>query len=347
MCVCACVSSSSVIYPIPSLISTLDRHPACSSTVCNVPLRLLLSLIMSLEKLYRSVPHDEEEVEEVESLAGSLSTEATEVADDMTAMTATKTTRTKSAAWRRMGLADERHPCRDKAHRLLRYWPFIAHAVLLTTSVTLFAASLCVRYGNHQNDDTVHTKKYSSYSPAAGIVKYHTERYNLTPIMDWSPFVGAGYQVDRAWDHITNNVGDQMISHAELTRLGLDPKSIKITNAVTGEEGYRVGLEVFHQLHCLNLLRMSTFPEYYSDPEVGGDVATTDPKALRGHVDHCLEALRLNLMCQADIGVFTFKTYPDLPLEGHWPDFSTLHTCRNFDDIRNWALTHSVTFDDE
>ncbi|TQN64642.1 hypothetical protein CSHISOI_10783, partial [Colletotrichum shisoi] len=240
---------------------------------------------MSSEKLYRSVPHDEEE--EVESLAGSLSTESTETADGMTAAaattTTTTTTTTKSAAWRRMRLGDEQHPCRDKACGLLRYWPWVAHAVLLTTSVTLFAASFCMRYGSHQNDDTVYTKKYSSYSPAAGIVKYHTERYNLTPIMDWSPFVGAGYEVDRAWDHITNNIGDQMISHAELTRLGLDPKSIKITNPITGEEGYRAGLEVFHQLHCLNLLRMSTFPEYYSDAEVGGDVAT-DPEDLRGHV---------------------------------------------------------------
>lgn len=55
----------------------------------------------------------------------------------------------------------------------------------------------------------------------------------------------------------------------------------------------------------------------------------------------------MKLMCESDIGVFTFKMYPELPVEGHWPDFSTLHTCRNFDDIRNWAMIHSVTFEDE
>ncbi|KAK2055277.1 hypothetical protein LY76DRAFT_194757 [Colletotrichum caudatum] len=289
---------------------------------------------MSSEKVYRSVPYEEEEVE---SLAGSLSTESTENADASATRTPT--------SWKRMRLGDE-HPCKEKARRLLRYWPWAAHAALLMTSIALFAASFSLRYGNTQDDDTYFTKKYSSYSPAAGIVKYHTERYNLTPIMDWSPFVGAGYEIDRAWDHITNNIGDQMISHAELEQLGLDPKSIKITNPITGEEGYRAGLEVFHQLHCLNLLRMATYPDYYSNPAVGGDVAT-DPEDLRGHIDHCIEALRLNLMCQSDIGVFTFKMYPDLPVEGHWPDFSTLHTCRNFNDIRDWALTHSVTFEDE
>ncbi|KAK1976219.1 hypothetical protein LZ30DRAFT_693034 [Colletotrichum cereale] len=288
---------------------------------------------MSSEKAYRSVPYEEEEVE---SLAGSLSTESTETVDGGA---------TTSPTWKRMRLGDE-HPCKAKARRMLRYWPWAAHAVLLTTSIALFAASVSLRYGNTQDDDTFVTKKYSSYSPAAEVVKYHTERYNLTPIMDWSPFVGASYEVDRAWDHITNNIGDVMISQAELEKLGLDPKSIKITNAVTGEEGYRAGLEVFHQLHCLNLLRQATYADYYSRADVGGDVAT-DPEELRGHVDHCIEALRLNLMCQSDIGVFTFKMYPDLPVEGHWPDFSTLHTCRNFNDIRNWALIHSVTFEDD
>lgn len=159
-------------------------------------------------------------------------------------------------------------------------------------------------------------------------------------------------------------VGDQMISREELDRLGLDPASIKIKHPMTGEEGYRVGLEVFHQLHCLNVLRMFTFKEWYSLESVGGDIATNE-KDVRVHVgmchsvqvtaqlltdhlsDHCLEALRLNLMCESDIGVFTFKNYPDLPVEGHWPDFSTLHVCRNFDAIRDWAMVNSVTFEDE
>lgn len=103
---------------------------------------------MSSEKIYQSVPYAEEEVE---SLAGSLNTESTENLET-----------TRTPAWRRMRLGDE-HPCKEKARRMLRYWPWAAHAVLLTTSVTLFALSFCMRYGNHQDDDTMYTKKYSSY----------------------------------------------------------------------------------------------------------------------------------------------------------------------------------------
>lgn len=50
-------------------------------------------------------------------------------------------------------------------------------------------------------------------------------------------------------------------------------------------------------------------------------------------------------MCQSDTGVFTFKHYKGF--ESHWPDFSTLHTCRNFDAIRDWAFENAVAFGNE
>lgn len=50
-------------------------------------------------------------------------------------------------------------------------------------------------------------------------------------------------------------------------------------------------------------------------------------------------------MCQSDIGVYAFKYYDGY--DGHWPDFSTLHTCRNFDSIRDWAFENAVVFGDE
>jgi hypothetical protein len=76
-------------------------------------------------------------------------------------------------------------------------------------------------------------------------------------------------------------VGDQMVSKDEALRLGLAPDSMTIKHPVTGVEGFRVGMEVFHQLHCLNLLRQFSWKEYYS--HTGGDVET-DEEDLRGHV---------------------------------------------------------------
>lgn len=74
-----------------------------------------------------------------------------------------------------------------------------------------------------------------------------------------------------------------MISEEELDRLGLPRNSLKITHPRTGEVGYRAALEVFHQLHCLNLVRQAVYKDYYMLH--GGDVGEADGKEdLMGHV---------------------------------------------------------------
>ncbi|KAH7324305.1 hypothetical protein B0I35DRAFT_159170 [Stachybotrys elegans] len=228
----------------------------------------------------------------------------------------------------------------DPESRLWRILGLVVPVLLFVTSLILFAASYWLRYGHPS--DLYFTRLYSPYSPAEEIVEYTTVRYNVTPELKKTEYVGYGPEVDKAWDHITYDVGDQMITPKALHRLGLDPNSLRIKDPRTGEEGYRVGIQVFHQLHCLNLLRQDSYREYYSHQ--GGDIEV-EPEDLRGHLDHCLEILRISLMCQSDIGVYAFKYYEGY--DGHWPDFSTLHTCRNFDAIRDWAFENAVVFGDE
>lgn len=80
-----------------------------------------------------------------------------------------------------------------------------------------------------------------------------------------------------------------MITNEERIRLGLSPKSRKIVHPKTGKEGYRAGVEVFHQLHCLNLVRQALYKnEYYGNPALGGDVGdAVDAADLAGHVGKC------------------------------------------------------------
>jgi Mycotoxin biosynthesis protein UstYa len=56
--------------------------------------------------------------------------------------------------------------------------------------------------------------------------------------------------------------------------------------------------------------------------------------------DHCLEILRKNIQCTADVGLFTFYMLEGDPLP--WPELNSWHTCRNFDRVRDWALENSV-----
>jgi len=77
-----------------------------------------------------------------------------------------------------------------------------------------------------------------------------------------------------------------MISKEELDRLGLPENSLKIKHPHTGEEGYRAAVEVFHQLHCLNLIRQAIYKDYYKNQY--SDVSEADSKEdLQGHVGKC------------------------------------------------------------
>ncbi|KAG8156492.1 hypothetical protein KVR01_013596 [Diaporthe batatas] len=57
------------------------------------------------------------------------------------------------------------------------------------------------------------------------------------------------------------------------------------------------------------------------------------------HVDHCIDSVRQQLMCQADIAAFTFDWRAEKILE---PMIDTIHVCRNFTKIQEWAENHYV-----
>jgi hypothetical protein len=72
-----------------------------------------------------------------------------------------------------------------------------------------------------------------------------------------------------------------MISPDELKLLDMPESSLKVKHPETGVEGYRVGLEVFHQLHCINLLRQVSFKDHYT--EYGNGNFAGGEKELRIH----------------------------------------------------------------
>lgn len=58
---------------------------------------------------------------------------------------------------------------------------------------------------------------------------------------------------------------------------------------------------------------------------------------------HCLDTLRQQLMCVVDVAVLGQVWYqpPGKALQA-FVDFNTVHTCRNFDAIREWAEKHQL-----
>lgn len=112
------------------------------------------------------------------------------------------------------------------------------------------------------------------------------------------------------------------------------------------------GLAVAHQLHCLDQLRMSLYPERYPNASVWARDGSLNPLTWTHHgknqyslallatkvltiLDHCLEILRQALMCHGDVSLYVV----------HWNErshfarahFDTERTCRKFDKIQSWA----------
>ncbi|KAK3196268.1 hypothetical protein K4F52_000648 [Lecanicillium sp. MT-2017a] len=106
---------------------------------------------------------------------------------------------------------------------------------------------------------------------------------------------------------------------------------------------YAAQVEVFHQLHCLNHVRRATWPLTYFNKSWGMlyPWEMEEPVAARMHTDHCLETLRLSLMCYADIT-------PVLLLDDIDPggvgtaDFNVHHKCRDFEKIVDYVEEHGV-----
>lgn len=214
-------------------------------------------------------------------------------------------------------------------------WMWYTHAALISISAAFFVASW---FGQPTEDMFV--QRFSAWSPATEAVKYETVHFNISKGAKSSPYTGMGDDVDEMWNGLSYDIGDQMVSHEQMKALGKPMNSLGVTDPRTGEHGFRIGLEVFHQLHCLNLLRKVTYKEHYESK--GGDLSEP-PEKLRLHLDHCIEILRMNLMCSGDIGVFTFAMLPGY--DDPWPDFNTDHVCRNFDAIKNWAIENTVATD--
>lgn len=139
-----------------------------------------------------------------------------------------------------------------------------------------------------------------------------------------------------------------MILVNQSTLQSFDPTS-KPSKGTNGH--YYATVEVFHQLHCLDIIRKFIWRNNY------GHVDTfQDPPEMvwehvgkpRAHVrmhsailticeDHCLDLLRQVLMCNCDIGLIF---YTDVGSRQPVARVSTTHMCRNFSQVVEWVNKH-------
>lgn len=67
---------------------------------------------------------------------------------------------------------------------------------------------------------------------------------------------------------------------------------------------------------------------------------------LSGHgIEHCVDNLRQNIMCKADVALLTFTWDPND--RAPKPNFVVDHECANWDMVDNWAKEHAFDIFDE
>ncbi|KAK7520056.1 uncharacterized protein IWZ02DRAFT_450373 [Phyllosticta citriasiana] len=183
-----------------------------------------------------------------------------------------------------------------------------------------------------------------------------------------SRFVGPpSEERDKAWNDLTSpryfaltDTEADTINGMHDSSKGDDPHVYPITGlphaaGMEDKEGKRyAGVDVLHNLHCLNMLRKHVDDvNFYQTDGTGGGEAThgkthsheIQPGFERVHIDHCINQIREALMCGADVTPVSIKATEWKTVEEGEEKTSILligeterrHSCRDFGALRSWV----------
>lgn len=219
--------------------------------------------------------------------------------------------------------------------RMFRLWPWLSIGSLIVTSVFTFTLWI--------NIPSAHL---AVYSPAGVAVEPVITRLNGTVDfpsiyrIDGGSYENPDYhgppppELDAAWAKISDDVPPIRVTIDELRKAGQRDLPAKVKYPQSNGGGFMASLQVNQQLRCLNFLRKYTWPDHYkSDPWF-----KRDPSVVRMQIDDCIELIRQSLMCNADVAVIRWNW-----VKNHhkpYPNFNTLHACRKFEKVMDWAVQH-------
>ncbi|KAI8625555.1 hypothetical protein F5Y19DRAFT_479477 [Xylariaceae sp. FL1651] len=177
------------------------------------------------------------------------------------------------------------------------------------------------------------------WSPAHQIVEWEDRR--LRAFTDGSDFVGGpSPKVDAAWSDLMSGVNIR-ITNDELRRIGATDSI-----ALSDGSGYLGSLSVYHELHCVKLLRQWLYKDHYF-----ANVSQHEYVRRHSHIEHCLEALREAISCHSDVTVIPYywlhdQNEPNRTLGLTIRDDAPMHRCVQFDKVHTWAKSRRVDLRD-
>lgn len=223
-----------------------------------------------------------------------------------------------------------------------RVWIYMLISYLLNILLLILVAILLFARRKKYLDPTVG----SLYSPAQDIVSYEIISFPEST-ENKSPYQAnfhTGIPTDEA-----DTLWEELYLYGMQTRID-EATARKLPNRtveIPGEsKNYVIQLDVFHQLHCLSVLRTLLWPDRYKhEPHTdyylpNGERNYTSSAAK--NYDHCLEYLRKSVMCHSDISV-VYYDYTDRVDHQPSPHELQPHVCRNFEKVKTWARERMVT----
>ncbi|GAW21839.1 hypothetical protein ANO14919_113650 [Xylariales sp. No.14919] len=238
--------------------------------------------------------------------------------------------------------------------RKINHLPWGTRAWLLTgfNILIFFTSALLLierQYSFVTRPQTTWLRESTRYSPLWGtplekqLKKYEMQMNStlFTPSRhsQYRDTLKPSKDVDSAWEAL-EWVRTFPITEQDVVAIGKDPRTaVKFPpDYGFGDNAYVAQLDIFHQLHCLNALRLIAWGQFKQE-----DKAANRPFSDLHwhHVAHCTEVLRENLMCSANLDVVTFnwKETQNVP----FPDFNLNKKCTDAETLIEWQEENALS----
>ncbi|KAF7337313.1 hypothetical protein MSAN_02256500 [Mycena sanguinolenta] len=187
--------------------------------------------------------------------------------------------------------------------RIRKFSAWIMHhalAVLLVTETVALVALVVVllRRTSQAGRGMPLGSQKVLYSPALSAVEHEVRVYHLGFPGDLSPFqIPSSPELDQMWSDLYNC--------KRLRACPIKPTRFPETQGTTSI----AELDVFHNIHCLNKVRMASLdPDYYPDWRIStsNNYIPTQKDATE-HIPHCIDWLRQSIMCHVDTSVIVWQ----------------------------------------
>lgn len=174
-----------------------------------------------------------------------------------------------------------------------------------------------------------------SWSPVQQFVEYEIGRRHALNHDEYSEYSGPPTpEQNRAWDKLIRPV------YFKATREELERAGESMENKVELEDGgYLANIGVYHELHCLRQLRFYLYRDMYY-----ANITEAQENYLHSHLDHCIETLRLTIMCHGNTGVYSFA-WDDPTAHKPATQSNSRSVCVKWSSIETWSYSRMTSSD--